>query len=86
MKGAGGDEEAAWDVYADFNNAGPRYSTAFGMGDSGCVDGLRRMWLEGLAYAAEDIVKCRHLHRTVRRLLGKLLLLRCVFGISSSHV
>lgn len=33
----GGDEEAAWDVYADFNNAGPRYSTAFGMGDSGCA-------------------------------------------------
>ncbi|RPD56622.1 hypothetical protein L226DRAFT_615419 [Lentinus tigrinus ALCF2SS1-7] len=31
----GGDEEAPWDVYADFNNAGPRYSTAFGMGDSG---------------------------------------------------
>ncbi|KAI0629784.1 hypothetical protein C8Q77DRAFT_1064765 [Trametes polyzona] len=33
------DEEAAvepaWDVYADFNNAGPRYSTAFGMGDTG---------------------------------------------------
>ncbi|KZV67249.1 hypothetical protein PENSPDRAFT_755102 [Peniophora sp. CONT] len=27
--GGGGDE---WDVYADFNNAGPRYSTAFGMG------------------------------------------------------
>ena len=37
VKGAGGDEEAAWDVYADFNNAGPRYSTAVGMGDSGCV-------------------------------------------------
>ena len=33
----GGDEEAAWDVYADFNNAGPRYSTAFGMADNGCV-------------------------------------------------
>ncbi|KAI0823973.1 hypothetical protein BC628DRAFT_1411231 [Trametes gibbosa] len=35
----GTDEEApaepAWDVYADFNNAGPRYSTAFGMGDNG---------------------------------------------------
>ncbi|KAH9932776.1 uncharacterized protein BXZ73DRAFT_89921 [Epithele typhae] len=31
----GGDEEAAWDVYADFNNAGPRYSAAFGMGDNG---------------------------------------------------
>ena len=31
--------DAAWDVYADFNNAGPRYSTAFGMGqsDSRCV-------------------------------------------------
>ena len=33
----GGDEEAAWDVYADFNNAGPRYSTAFGMADTGYV-------------------------------------------------
>ena len=32
-----GDEEAAWDVYADFNNAGPRYSTAFGIVDNGCV-------------------------------------------------
>ncbi|PPQ65901.1 hypothetical protein CVT26_000921 [Gymnopilus dilepis] len=35
LKG-GADEEAAetdaWDVYADFNNAGPRYSSAFGMG------------------------------------------------------
>ena len=35
MKG-GPDEEKdageaeAWDVYADFNNAGPRYSTTFG--------------------------------------------------------
>ncbi|OSC98021.1 hypothetical protein PYCCODRAFT_1376040 [Trametes coccinea BRFM310] len=33
------DEEApaepAWDVYADFNNAGPRYSTAFGIADTG---------------------------------------------------
>ena len=26
--------EDAWDVYADFNNAGPRYSSAFGMGMS----------------------------------------------------
>ncbi|TBU22366.1 hypothetical protein BD309DRAFT_1085143 [Dichomitus squalens] len=34
IKGGGG-EETAWDVYADFNNAGPRYSTAFGMGDTG---------------------------------------------------
>ena len=33
----GGDEEAAWDIYADFNNAGPKYSTAFGMADTGCV-------------------------------------------------
>ena len=40
LKG-GRDEEAdlgnqpdAWDVYADFNNAGPRYSTAFGMGQT----------------------------------------------------
>ncbi|EGN97944.1 hypothetical protein SERLA73DRAFT_123361 [Serpula lacrymans var. lacrymans S7.3] len=24
--------DEAWDVYADFNNAGPRYSTAFGLG------------------------------------------------------
>ncbi|KAL5519775.1 hypothetical protein ACEPAG_1435 [Sanghuangporus baumii] len=27
--GPGRDEEAGWDVYADFNNAGPRYSSAF---------------------------------------------------------
>lgn len=27
-----GNQPDAWDVYADFNNAGPRYSTAFGMG------------------------------------------------------
>ncbi|KAI0671169.1 hypothetical protein C8Q78DRAFT_974481 [Trametes maxima] len=27
--------EGAWDVYADFNNAGPRYSTAFGIADNG---------------------------------------------------
>lgn len=37
LKG-GADEEAgesdAWDVYADFNNAGPRYSSAFGMGQN----------------------------------------------------
>ncbi|KAA1472153.1 hypothetical protein DENSPDRAFT_163999 [Dentipellis sp. KUC8613] len=26
-----GQEEAGWDVFADFNNAGPRYSTAFGI-------------------------------------------------------
>ena len=26
--------EGAWDVFADFNNAGPRYSTAFGQRDS----------------------------------------------------
>ena len=26
--------EDAWDVYADFNNAGPRYSSAFGIGTS----------------------------------------------------
>ena len=25
-------QEDAWDVYADFNNVGPRYSSAFGMG------------------------------------------------------
>lgn len=35
LKG-GRDEEMpeadAWDVYADFNNTGPRYSSAFGMG------------------------------------------------------
>ncbi|KJA24009.1 hypothetical protein HYPSUDRAFT_39124 [Hypholoma sublateritium FD-334 SS-4] len=27
-------EADAWDVYADFNNTGPRYSSAFGMGQS----------------------------------------------------
>ncbi|KAF8868671.1 hypothetical protein BD779DRAFT_1614914 [Infundibulicybe gibba] len=30
----GGDD---WDVYADFNNAGPRYSTGFGSGDQGAT-------------------------------------------------
>lgn len=24
----------AWDVYADFNNSGPRYSSAFGVGQN----------------------------------------------------
>lgn len=44
LKG-GRDEEAdlasphdqGWDVYADFNNAGPKYSAAFGQNDAGCV-------------------------------------------------
>ena len=36
LKGGRDEEEEAmtgdpWDVYADFNNAGPRYSTAFGI-------------------------------------------------------
>lgn len=37
VKGGYEDEEAhrenegGWDVFADFNNAGPRYSTAFGV-------------------------------------------------------
>jgi hypothetical protein len=30
-------QEDAWDVYADFNNAGPRYSSAYGMGPSSTV-------------------------------------------------
>lgn len=34
--GAGGQDEG-WDVFADFNNVGPRYSTAFRTGDAGCV-------------------------------------------------
>jgi hypothetical protein len=29
-----GNQPDAWDVYADFNNAGPRYSTAFGIGQT----------------------------------------------------
>ncbi|KAG1850450.1 hypothetical protein F4604DRAFT_1808525 [Suillus subluteus] len=44
LKGGRDEEEEApeaqtWDVYADFNNAGPRYSTAFGIGqhqEAGC--------------------------------------------------
>lgn len=28
--------EAIWDVYADFNNTGPRYSSAFGQTEKGC--------------------------------------------------
>ncbi|KAH7928767.1 hypothetical protein BV22DRAFT_1030334 [Leucogyrophana mollusca] len=41
LKGGRDEEEeapahngAGWDVYADFNNAGPRYSTAFGLGSN----------------------------------------------------
>lgn len=41
LKGGKDEEDEAWDVYADFNNAGPRYSTAFGTATStnsgGCV-------------------------------------------------
>lgn len=40
VKGGRDEEEAqndAWDVYADFNNAGPRYSTAFGQNTQGYV-------------------------------------------------
>ncbi|KAF6755899.1 hypothetical protein DFP72DRAFT_989966 [Ephemerocybe angulata] len=29
LKGGKDEEDEAWDVYADFNNAGPRYSSAF---------------------------------------------------------
>lgn len=29
IKGGRDEEEEAWDVYADFNNTGPRYSSAF---------------------------------------------------------
>ena len=32
--------EGVWDVYADFNNAGPRYSTAFGIGQPQTQAGL----------------------------------------------
>lgn len=42
LKGGRDEDEAAnqvgegiWDVYADFNNTGPRYSTAFGQTDKG---------------------------------------------------
>lgn len=30
-----GSPDGGWDVYADFNNAGPRYSSAFGQQDAG---------------------------------------------------
>jgi hypothetical protein len=30
-----GNQDQGWDVYADFNNAGPRYSTAFGQTNAG---------------------------------------------------
>jgi hypothetical protein len=30
LKGGRDEEEEVWDIYADFNNAGPRYSTAYG--------------------------------------------------------
>jgi hypothetical protein len=29
------EQEGAWDVFADFNNTGPRYSAAFGQRDEG---------------------------------------------------
>jgi hypothetical protein len=32
-----GDREESWDIYADFNNAGPKYSTAFGQSADGYV-------------------------------------------------
>lgn len=38
VKGGQDEEEAqndAWDVYADFNNTGPRYSNAFGQTNQG---------------------------------------------------
>jgi hypothetical protein len=39
LKGGRDEEEMApdggWDVYADFNNAGPKYSSAFGTQDTG---------------------------------------------------
>jgi hypothetical protein len=40
VKGGRDEEEAqaqAWDVYADFNNAGPRYSTAYPQSTNGYV-------------------------------------------------
>jgi hypothetical protein len=38
--------EGGWDIYADFNNAGPRYSHAFGLGhqETRCVK-HRCSWL-----------------------------------------
>lgn len=33
------EEAQPWDVYADFNNAGPRYSSAFGTGGAAHGDG-----------------------------------------------
>jgi hypothetical protein len=37
LRGGRDEEEpaGAWDVFADFNNAGPRYSEAFGQNDTG---------------------------------------------------
>lgn len=40
LKGGKDEEEEAWDVYADFNNSGPRYSTTplpTTTNSSGCV-------------------------------------------------
>ena len=34
---AGLQADDGWDVYADFNNAGPKYSNAFGKNEAGCV-------------------------------------------------
>jgi hypothetical protein len=38
--------EGGWDIYADFNNAGPRYSNAFGLGqnETRCVNVAPSLW------------------------------------------
>jgi hypothetical protein len=60
LKGGRDEEEEApeaqtWDVYADFNNAGPRYSTAFGIGqhqDAGYAHGKAKCPTQTNRYAA----------------------------------
>jgi len=42
--------ESGWDVFADFNNAGPRYSHAFGLGQNEPTYVKRSSLLDFFAY------------------------------------
>ncbi|OBZ71128.1 hypothetical protein A0H81_08479 [Grifola frondosa] len=59
----GHDEESqagdgGWDVFADFNNTGPRYSTAFGRGDAGYrhVPSPTQHWRNDTGYRSSKFV------------------------------
>lgn len=74
LKGGLDEEEAAssrgaepsWDVYADFNNQGPRYSTAFGQRDDGYVLQFVECGLGGLMYDCSGIATARCLRPYLR--------------------